>query len=242
MARSFDRGRTWSTDLLFDRTPDGEPFDNYYNAMNGTFVPLGDAEAMYVFGHFVPAPRQATAPTRSTFAGTDARNASDFARVSVAARLASSGDRSDWGQEESEAVGKQQGNLHAHLARRVDAGERPVAASSPPRRSRLSVLLPVATRPFATRLDSTSPAEPCAPPDARSQGSSGCSTGRWSRLPEFRPYQSLQGFQRSCGTGGAADVEQLGDGIGTEVVQHRPGGDSPPQRVVGQQSGIVDLE
>ena len=32
--------------------PDGEPFDNYYNAMNGTFVPLGDAQAMYVFGHF----------------------------------------------------------------------------------------------------------------------------------------------------------------------------------------------
>ncbi|MCY4373223.1 MAG: hypothetical protein OXC31_05560 [Spirochaetaceae bacterium] len=54
MARSFDRGRTWSTDLLFDRTPDGEPFDNYYNAMNGTFVPLGDAEGMYVFGHFRP--------------------------------------------------------------------------------------------------------------------------------------------------------------------------------------------
>ncbi len=52
MARSFDRGRTWSTDLLFDRTPDDEPFDNYYNAMNGTFVELGEAEAMYVFGHF----------------------------------------------------------------------------------------------------------------------------------------------------------------------------------------------
>ena len=54
MARSFDQGRTWSTDLLFDRTPDGEPFDNYYNAMNGTFIPLGDAEATYVFGHFRP--------------------------------------------------------------------------------------------------------------------------------------------------------------------------------------------
>ena len=56
MARSFDRGRTWSTDLLFDRTPDGERFDNYYNAMNGTFVSLGHAEAMYVFGHFRPGP------------------------------------------------------------------------------------------------------------------------------------------------------------------------------------------
>ena len=54
MARSFDQGRTWSTDLLFDRTPDGEPFDNYYNAMNGTFVHLSDKEAMYVFGHFRP--------------------------------------------------------------------------------------------------------------------------------------------------------------------------------------------
>ena len=39
---------------LFDRTSDGEPFDNYYNAMNGTFVHLGDAAAMYVFGHFRP--------------------------------------------------------------------------------------------------------------------------------------------------------------------------------------------
>ena len=54
MARSFDQGRTWSTDLLFDRTPEGEQFDNYYNAMNGTFVHLSDQEAMYVFGHFRP--------------------------------------------------------------------------------------------------------------------------------------------------------------------------------------------
>ena len=55
MARSFDQGRTWFPDLLFDRTPDGEPFDNYYNAMNGTFVRLGATEATYVFGHFRPA-------------------------------------------------------------------------------------------------------------------------------------------------------------------------------------------
>ena len=60
VARSFDQGRAWSTDLLFDRTPDGEPF----------------------------------------------------------------GDRSNRGQEEREAVRKQHGNLHAHLARREDAGER----------------------------------------------------------------------------------------------------------------------
>ena len=61
MARSFDQGRTWSTDLLFDHTPDGEPFDNYYNAMNGTFVPLRREarEAMYVFGHFRPGPSTA---------------------------------------------------------------------------------------------------------------------------------------------------------------------------------------
>ena len=57
MARSFDQGRTWFPDLLFDRTPDGEPFDNYYNAMNGTFVRLGATEATYVFGHFRPASR-----------------------------------------------------------------------------------------------------------------------------------------------------------------------------------------
>ena len=46
IVRNFDQGRTWSTDLLLDRTPDDEPLDNYHNAMNGTFVPLGEAQAM----------------------------------------------------------------------------------------------------------------------------------------------------------------------------------------------------
>ena len=59
--------------------------------------------------------------------GLTRRNASGFARVPVAARFASSCDRSNRGQTESPAVGKQQRNLHAHLAGRVDAGRRPAA-------------------------------------------------------------------------------------------------------------------
>lgn len=51
IARSWDEGRTWESELVFTRAPGGEIFDNYYNIMNGTFVHLGDSEAMYVFGH-----------------------------------------------------------------------------------------------------------------------------------------------------------------------------------------------
>ncbi len=40
--------------------------------MNGTFVPLSDGEAMYVFSATSgPAPRPATVPTPSTSAGVD---------------------------------------------------------------------------------------------------------------------------------------------------------------------------
>ena len=70
MACSFDRGRTRSTDLLFDRAPDGEPFDNYYNAMNGTFVPSATRRRVRVRPLPSAAPRPATAPTPCTSAGT----------------------------------------------------------------------------------------------------------------------------------------------------------------------------
>jgi hypothetical protein len=52
MARSFDLGRSWETELVFWRDPEGNLYDNYYNAMNGTFVRLSEGHAMYVFGQF----------------------------------------------------------------------------------------------------------------------------------------------------------------------------------------------
>ena len=52
LGRSFDEGRTWETELVFHRNPDGEPFDNYYNAMNGQFLQLDEHRALYVFGYF----------------------------------------------------------------------------------------------------------------------------------------------------------------------------------------------
>ena len=38
--------------IIFHRDPQGEPFDNYCNAMNGQFVRLDERRALYVFGHF----------------------------------------------------------------------------------------------------------------------------------------------------------------------------------------------
>jgi hypothetical protein len=52
LARSFDLGRTWQTEQLIQFDPDGQPFDNYYNAMNGQFVRLENNRFLYVFGHF----------------------------------------------------------------------------------------------------------------------------------------------------------------------------------------------
>ena len=52
MARSYDAGLSWETELVFMRDPEGNTYDNYYNAMNGTFVRLSDNRAMYVFGQF----------------------------------------------------------------------------------------------------------------------------------------------------------------------------------------------
>ncbi len=52
LARSFDRGRTWKTARLLQKSPEGKAFDNYYNAMNGHFLSVGPGEWLYVFGEF----------------------------------------------------------------------------------------------------------------------------------------------------------------------------------------------
>jgi hypothetical protein len=52
LARSFDRGRTWQTEHILEKGPDGRVFDNHYNAMNGQFLPLSRKEWLYVFGEF----------------------------------------------------------------------------------------------------------------------------------------------------------------------------------------------
>lgn len=52
LARSFDQGRTWRTEHLIQADPDGRPFDNYYNAMNGQFLSTGEGRWMYVFPQF----------------------------------------------------------------------------------------------------------------------------------------------------------------------------------------------
>ncbi len=52
LVRSFDGGRTWRTVKIVQRDPDGNPFDNYYNAMNGQFLSLGGGRWMYLFGEF----------------------------------------------------------------------------------------------------------------------------------------------------------------------------------------------
>lgn len=52
VARSSDQGRTWQTESILQHDPAGEPFDNYYNVMNGQFVPIADRRWLYVFGHF----------------------------------------------------------------------------------------------------------------------------------------------------------------------------------------------
>jgi hypothetical protein len=50
--RSFDGGRTWRTVKVFQHDPEGRPFDNYYNAMNGQFQKVGKDEWLYIFGQF----------------------------------------------------------------------------------------------------------------------------------------------------------------------------------------------
>ena len=53
LVRTRDGGGTWTEPELFiQRDPEGRPFTNHYNAMNGQFVSLGEREWLYVFGHF----------------------------------------------------------------------------------------------------------------------------------------------------------------------------------------------
>lgn len=52
LARSFDDGATWQTERFVQRDPEGRPFTNHYNAMNGQFVPVEDGRLLYVFGQF----------------------------------------------------------------------------------------------------------------------------------------------------------------------------------------------
>lgn len=52
LARSFDQGLTWQTQEFLQHDPAVKPFDNYYNAMNGQFLPLDGGRWMYLFGHF----------------------------------------------------------------------------------------------------------------------------------------------------------------------------------------------
>ena len=51
-ARSYDEGKTWQTEHIIQRDPEGKPFTNYYNAMNGQFLKLNDNEWLYIFGQF----------------------------------------------------------------------------------------------------------------------------------------------------------------------------------------------
>jgi len=52
LARSFDGGLSWRTEAMIQHQPSGQPFNYYYNAMNGYFVPLDPDRWMYTFGHF----------------------------------------------------------------------------------------------------------------------------------------------------------------------------------------------
>ncbi|MFN0168057.1 MAG: sialidase family protein [Bryobacteraceae bacterium] len=52
VARSADGGKTWRTEWLKQADPEGRPFENYYNAMNGQFLPLGGNRWLYLFPQF----------------------------------------------------------------------------------------------------------------------------------------------------------------------------------------------
>lgn len=51
-SRSFDEGKTWKTEKFIQKDPEGMPFTNYYNAMNGQFLQLNEREWLYIFGQF----------------------------------------------------------------------------------------------------------------------------------------------------------------------------------------------
>lgn len=52
LARSFDDGKTWSTEWIRQSDPEGHPFDNYYNVMNGQFLRKSRNRWIYLFGQF----------------------------------------------------------------------------------------------------------------------------------------------------------------------------------------------
>jgi hypothetical protein len=52
LARSFDQGKTWRTEHILEKGPDGRLFDNHYNAMNGQFLRVAATEWRYIFGEF----------------------------------------------------------------------------------------------------------------------------------------------------------------------------------------------
>ena len=51
-ARSFDEGKTWQSEHIIQRDPQGKPFTNHYNAMNGQFLKVNNKEWLYIFGQF----------------------------------------------------------------------------------------------------------------------------------------------------------------------------------------------
>lgn len=51
-ARSFDEGKTWHSEHIIQCDPEGEPFANYYNVMNGQFLKISNNEWFYIFGQF----------------------------------------------------------------------------------------------------------------------------------------------------------------------------------------------
>jgi len=52
MARSFDNGRTWISEAIIQRDPEGNPFNNHYCAMNGFFRKIAENKYEYIFGFF----------------------------------------------------------------------------------------------------------------------------------------------------------------------------------------------
>lgn len=52
IVRSFDEGKSWHTEHVIQRDPDGKPFKDYYNVMNGQFLKIDDGEWLYHFGQF----------------------------------------------------------------------------------------------------------------------------------------------------------------------------------------------
>lgn len=52
IVRSFDLGRSWRTEHVIQYDPEGKPFKDYYNVMNGQFVETDDGTWLYQFGQF----------------------------------------------------------------------------------------------------------------------------------------------------------------------------------------------